>query len=621
MTAIAGLWDAGLRNTFDLLDAMGRRASAHRSRRQILPELEIASGRHHHRPGEGVVSDGGYAIVLDGRLEAADGAPVVEPGRAVIDLYRARGVAGFATLRGEFALALWDPERRRLICARDALGVRPLVFRHSGASFAFASEERGLAPLYGREPLCDLRVAEYLIGLAPPPESGLRASVRRLLPGTAVVIDANGLQTDRFDVLSLPQETTDPPTEQARRFYSLLRDAVARRCAGEDRVDCFLSGGLDSSSIVRLAAAEVPGPIRTLSLVDSARPRLSEQAYIDAAIGGLDVDVRSVEVGDYDPFAGARAALERHAGPVAAPNLLMMRPLYESARDGAVLLDGHGGDEVVSKGVGRLLDLARAGSWFRLYGELRGVADLYGESAPKMLIALYRAFGFGRHKLAGLERAARRMGGHSTPDVEGDDPSDFLSREFRARSQVDAAVAARWTPRPSTGREAEHAVLIGPQQTYALEVLDREAQDAGAEGRCPFWDRALIDYSMSLPTRAKLQDGWTRFILREAMADVLPPEILWRRDKHDFSAQLREGLRRSPIVSLQGLEAARTRLSSHLDVDRVLALRARLDHSEAPVPGQALQALWRIGLWSIWTETADGVAAWSLNAEGRHVPH
>lgn len=621
MTAIAGLWNAGRTKTSDLLDAMGRRAGAHRSRRQLLPDLEIASGRHHHRPGDGVVSDGGYAVVLDGRLEAADGASLAEPGRAVIALYHARGVAGFAALRGEFAFALWDPERRRLICARDALGVRPLVFRHSGSSFAFASEERGLAPLYGREPLCDLRVAEYLIGLAPPPDKGLRASVRRVLPGTAVVIDADGLQTERFDALSLPQETTDSPREQARRFHHLLRDAVARRCMGEDRVDCFLSGGLDSSSIVRLAAAETPGPIRTLSLVDSARPGLSEQAYIDAAVGGLDLDVRSVEVGDYDPFAGAGAALERHAGPVAAPNLLMMRPLYESARDGAVLLDGHGGDEVVSKGVGRLLDLARAGSWFRLYRELRGVADLYGESAPKMLVTLYGGFGFGRHKLAGLTRAARRMRGHSAPDVEADDPLDLLSRDFRAGSQVDAAVAASWTPRPSTGREAEHAVLTGPQQTYALEVLDREAQDAGAEGRCPFWDRALIDYSMSLPPRAKLQDGWTRFILREAMADVLPPEILWRRDKHDFSAQLREGLRQSPIVSPQALEAARTRLSSHLDVDRVLALRARLDHPEAAVPGQALQALWRIGLWSIWTETADGVTACSLNAEGRHVPH
>jgi len=616
MTAIAGLWGAGRTKTSDLLDAMGRRASAHRSFRRLLPDLEVACGRHARRPGEGVVSDGAYAVVLDGRLEAADGASLVEPGRTILALYRAQGVAGFAALKGEFAFALWDPERRRLICARDALGVRPIVYRHTGGDFAFASEERGLAPLYGREPLCDLRVAEYLIGLAPPPEKGLRSSVSRVLGGTAVVIDADGLHIERFDTLSLPPETTDPHPQQVRRFHDLLRGAVSRRCAGEDTVDCFLSGGLDSSSIASLAAAEAVRPVRTLSLVDSDRPGLSERPFIDAAIDGLDLDVGFVEVGDYDPFAGARDALVRHAGPVVAPNLLMMRPLYETARDGAVLLDGHGGDEVVSKGFGRLLDLARAASWFRLYRELRGVADLYGESAPKMLVTLYMAFGFGRHKLAGLARAARRMRGHSALDVEADDPLDLLSREFRAGSQVDAAVAARWKPRPSTGRAAEHAVLTGPQQTYALEVLDREAQDAGAEGRCPFWDRALIDYSMSLPTRAKLQDGWTRFILREAMADVLPPEILWRRDKHDFSAQLLEGLRKSPVVAPEGLEAARARLSPYLDVDRVLALRARLEDPDDPLPGQALQALWRIGLWSIWTEGLNAVPACSLNAEG-----
>ena len=84
------------------------------------------------------------------------------------------------------------------------------------------------------------------------------------------------------------------------------------------------------------------------------------------------------------------------------------------------------------------------------------------------------------------------------------------------------------------------------------------------------------------------------------MAGTLPPEVLWRRDKHDFSAQLRLGLQRSAIISSSAIEAARASLAPYLDVDRVLALRARLDGDRHPISGADLQMLWRIGLWSIW---------------------
>ena len=604
MTAIAGLWGGQTSGaTSTLLDAMGPRAAFHRSTHEIMPGLTIGGGHHLARPREPMVIHSGFAVVLDARLEQEDGFPLRDAGRAVIDLYRTYGVAGFARLRGEFALALWDPAQRRLVCARDALGVRPLVFRNSADAFAFASEERGLAPLFGRERLCDLRVAEYFGGLAPPADCGMRSSVVRLLPGVAAITDGRSIEHQRFDALRLPEVGSDATVGQAETFSSLLRDAVARRCAGERQIDCFLSGGLDSSSIVLLAAAQSDRPIRTLSLIDSARPELSERPFIDAVIQDQGFEVILQEVGHYDPFAGAVEALRRHAGPVAAPNLLMMRPLYQMARNGSVLLDGHGGDEVVSKGSGRLLDLARSGQWVRVYRELRGVADLYGDSAAAMVFNLYLGHGPGRHKLAALRRVAARAFGRA-PEA-GDIPLDLLSAEFRDRSGIDAAIQRRWRASPASGREAELRVLTDSQQTYALEVLDREAQDAGVEGRCPFWDRALINYSLSLPPQAKLQDGWTRLILRRAMADVLPPKVLWRRDKHDFSAQLREGLRRSPVVSPQAIEAARPRLSAFLDVDKVLALRARLEREDQPVTGQALQALWRVGLWSLWCTNED----------------
>lgn len=596
MTAIAGAWGPASCSADALLDAMGRRAAAHRDRFLPAPDLAIASGHHDLRPGEGVAVEDGFALVIDARLETEAGDSLPNPGQAVIGLYRSEGLAGFARLIGEFALVLWDPERRLLVCARDALGSRPLFYRKADATFAFASEERGLSPLFGDEGIDDLRIAEFFAGEAPPADRGQRPSVFRVLPGTAVVASETGVGVERFDSLSLPPETNDLGPLQAERFRYFLQDSVRRRSRMEPAVDCFLSGGLDSSSIVRLAAKEASGRIRTLSLIHAARPELSERIFIDEVLSGQDFDAVFHDVADYDPYQGAEGMLERHSGPVAAPNLLMMRPLYETARPGAVLFDGHGGDEVVSKGGGRLLELARNGAWIRLYCELRGVADLYGESPAAMFFGLYRSFGPGRYKLrALLGRLPRKAKASVKPD-----PLDLLAPDFRKRSEIDGALARRWRPKPLTGREADHNVLTGPQQSHALEILDREAQDAGVEIRIPFWDRALIDYSLSLPSSAKLQGGWTRRILRLAMADDLPPRILWRRDKHDFSRQLLEGLRRSPVVSHQALEAARPGLAPYLDVDHVLALRDRLDEADAEVPGHLLQALWRIGLWSLW---------------------
>ena len=597
MTALAGVWGTRPQQVSALLDAMGPRSASHRSTFAETADVAVACGHHAARAGQGVCIDGSLVLVLDGRLD--DGAE--RAGRLdhqiIFEAYKTRGVAGFAQLKGQFALILWDGERRRLICARDALGARPLVYRQTDEGFAVCSEERGLAPLYGDEPLQPLRVAEFLAGRPPPIDAGMRASVRRVPPGEAVIVSNGVIKMERFDRLALPEATSDAPEDQIRRFAEILQTSVARHCAGEKTVDCFLSGGLDSSTLAMIASRAVTGPVRTLSLVDDSHPALSEKPYIDAVVEAGPFDVHLRYVAGYDPFAGAEDALRRHAGPVAAPNLLMMRPLYQDAREGALLLDGHGGDEVVSKGLGRLHDLARAGRWITLYAELRGVADLYGERASSMLWSLFRAYGPGRYKLAAVMSAARRL---TRRRAAPRDDLDLLAEAFRTQSGIEEEIARRRRPRPSDGRTAEHAVLLEPQQVFALEVLDREAQDAGVEARCPFWDRRLIDYSMSLPPSAKLKGGWTRLILRQAMAGTLPPEVLWRRDKHDFSAQLRLGLQRSAILSPGAIEVARASLAPFVDVDRVLALRARLDDVRHPVSGADLQMLWRIGLWSIW---------------------
>lgn len=610
MTALAGLWPGGGGSlaapgarggqvAITLLDAMGPRGAAHRTYHEGTTGPCIGVGHLPLRPGPLLRRVDSLVIGLDGRLEDPGGDPLDDPCGEVAGVYLQDGVEGFARLRGDFAAVIWDGRAGRLICARDPLGARPLVYAVRPTGFVFASEERGLLPALDGEGVDDLRMAEFILGVAPPADRGQRPSVFRAPPGAAVIVTADSVEIRRFAVLDMPAPTTDEGGRQAARFRALFLDAVRRRTVAESAVDCFLSGGLDSSSIACLAAAEAVNPLRTLSLVDDASPGLSERPFIEAAIRVCQPgEAVFHDVGGHDPFAGAEAALRRHAGPFAAPNLLMMRPLYEAARPGSVLLDGHGGDEVVSKGVGRLIDLAEKRRWIRLLVELRGVGDLYGEDPWRMLLALYGGYGRRRRVARLLSRLAAGLS--PIPPAAGPwERMGLLAEDFRRRSGIEAALESRRRPRPENGRAAEHALLLEPQQVFALEVLDREGRDAGVEVRFPFWDRSLIDYALALPTEAKLRGGWTRMILRAALKRDLPAKVLWRRDKHDFSAQLFGGLRRSPNLTPERLEALRPRLSRYLDVDRVLELRRRLDEA-APPDGANLQALWRIGLLGVW---------------------
>lgn len=635
MTALAGWWPAGAgapdvadaksgggERVRLLLDAMGPRGEAHRSLHAAPGGLGLAVGHLTGRAGPPLQRAQGLMIALDGRLYGPGGDPSSDPCAAAATVYREQGVDGLGRLEGDFALMIWDEATERLICARDVLGARPLVYASGSEGFACASEERGLLPVLGGESIDDLRLAEFLVGVPPPADRGQRSSVYRVPPGCALIVSRDGVETRRFASLVLPPPTGDARGRQAVRFRSLLQDAVRRRIAAEPAVDCFLSGGLDSSSIACLAAAEAVNPLRTLSLVDDASPDLSERPFIEAAAAVCrPADAVFHDVGGHDPFAGAEAALRRHAGPFAAPNLLMMRPLYEAARPGSVLLDGHGGDEVVSKGVGRLIDLAGGRRWLRLLTELRGVADLYGENPWRMLWALYGGYGGGRRGVRLLNRLAARIA-PPPPPLGAQAGLMLLSEAFRRRSGIEATLEARRRGRPESGRAAEHAILLEPQQVFALEVLDREARDAGVEVRFPFWDRRLIDYALALPTEAKLRGGWTRMILREALRRDLPDKVLWRRDKHDFSAQLLRGLRRSAWVSTERLEALRPLLARFLDMERVLTLRRRLDGEVAP-DGADLQALWRIGLLGVWLsmEAEGPPPARSLRGGRTDVPH
>lgn len=620
MSAIAGILSRRERHSAQdvagMLEAMGARGRHSRLVQSSGPCL-LGSGQLPGRPPAALHPAsialappvGDWAICADARLDAPQtlqtrfGGPPLTTTGLILEAFQRWGEDCVAQLSGDFAFAIWDPRRQQLFFARDRLGVAPFHYCEDGGRFAFASEVKALLALSStprRTPR--IRLAEFLEGHSPPEDETFFADVRRLPPGSHGWAGHGFCRSRKYWRLTLPEpyQSPDPAAEFAQHFQT----AVEARLPAHGPVVSMLSGGLDSSAVsgaARQAVATADGPLKTISMVFPDSPEGDERPYIDAVLSTGDYRATFVDIGRIDPFAGFARSLAIQDGLFLAPGLTLNRSLYSALDEGTVLLSGHGGDEVVSKGAGRLHDLARGRQWQALWREAAGAADLYGSSKVQLFWSFLSRYGPGRYKLAALTRAARRLPGlrsnPQAPQLLNPALAEVYDRELRSRD------SGRRSGR--SGRALDLDVLRHRSQPYALEILDRESAAAGVESRYPFWDERLIRFSLSLDPSTKLGGGWTRLILRQAMAPSLPDVVRWRRDKHDFSPVVVRGMLASPAASAERFQAERDRLAAFLNLDAVEAARHILAADPSRPMGAEGQVLWRATALAEWLELAD----------------
>ena len=315
----------------------------------------------------------------------------------ILDAYRRWGEDCPAYLLGDFAFAIWDKSRRALFCARDHFGVKPFYFYEDDERFIFASEIKSLFAVdcVGRA-INEPQIADFLIGLSTDEAATLYQKIRRLPPAHTLSVTADRRAVRRFWRL-----TPNPPANQddrAAQFRELFSSAVRCRLKDVSQPAAMLSGGLDSSAITCFAArilrSGADNPLPTFSLVFDGTPSLNERPYIEAVLAQGHFRPTFIASDDYPVFADLADFLEEQQGVVLAPALPLSRQLYYSAANAGarVLLNGHGGDEVVSYGYGRLQELARAGHWLALGREIRALAKDAGQSPLPMLWPYLRRY-------------------------------------------------------------------------------------------------------------------------------------------------------------------------------------------------------------------------------------
>lgn len=566
------------------------------------------------------------SAVADARLDNRDellstlgGSPTWSNARLIIAAYRKWREDTPSHLLGDFAFALWDPDDATLFCARDHLGVRPFLYARTADQVVFGSELKAILAFGGSHRFNEARIGDFLASLTVDTHSTDYDNIFRLPPGHWLRLRRGEITTSSY---WRPAATEPfPARDSAQAFADLLDKAVAARTT--PAASSLLSGGLDSSAVSIIAAGKASSPLKTFSLVFETCA--DERRYIDDALGCGRFTPTFVTGDHSGPFDDFEQTLKVQDGLFQAPNLASNQRLYAAAaRSGAdALLDGHGGDEVVSHGLGWLKELSLAGRWGELWRNLPAEADIYKASRLKFFITYWSHLGATRGIIGKAHRLNTRVG-RRMQRVLGHPPSPppwrrFINPAFLHEAGVDARWHKSLAARNSYATEADQhlTALTAPIQAHALEVLDRASSHAGVEARYPFWDKRLVEFCLSLRPDEKIRNGWTRYTFRNAMEGVLPPSIQWRRDKFDFTSALASAMCRHNRELLDDtLLAHNADLARFVDLKGIRAAYARIAAQPQEAAGPDVQAVWQataLALWLRSRRTAPGVHDVSLS--------
>ncbi len=465
-------------------------------------------------------------------------------GEVILHLYEERGDAAVEALDGMFAFALWDARRRRLLLARDRVGKKPLFYHDGPGLFAFASEAKALLAHPGvpheRDPEALPLFLTY--GYVPTPGSFYRG-IRALPPGHLLVATEEGTEAPRRYWRARfrsgwPREAAPAPMSDAEaeeRFRTLLRAAVERRLVADVPLGAFLSGGLDSSTVVALMAEVAPSRVKTFTIGFAGHTEYDERAHARV--------VAERFATEHTEFVVEPKALElidrlvwHHDGPFGDSSAVPTYLLSELTRTKVtVALNGDGGDEVFA-------------GYLRLYGG--ALSERVPRAAFRALGSLLSLLPEPKDRSHPLRFAKRFAEAGSLP---------LLERYLRWNAYFTADLGALLRPELSAALDRERLLesfrasfaagegstlarlLQLNFETYLLDDLcvkmDRMSMAHGLEARSPFLDTAVVEFGASLPDRLRMRLGKGKLLLRRAMRDVLPGSIL-ARGKMGFGAPL-----------------------------------------------------------------------------------
>ncbi len=507
-------------------------------------------------------------------------------------------------LRGMFAFALWDRPRRRLVLARDRLGIKPLYVLRDGEKVLFGSELKAILayPGVGRE-VCLEALEDYLAFGVVPGSRSIFQQIEKLPPAHVLTIHADAWKQPprRYWQLCLEPDERPSIEEWQETIRAKVAEAVRLHLIADVPVGAFLSGGLDSSVVVASSAGATQGALQSFSMgfPEESFSELPYARQVAQQFGTRHVE----EIVTPDAVALVDELTHYYDEPFAdssaIPTYLVSRL---AARSVKVVLSGDGGDEAFGGYARYAHDLKEAAArrwlpgWFRRRA-LGPLARIWPKAdwlprplrAKTLLTNLsLDAAGAYANTLAQCRPPLRRQ--LLSPDLaaqlDGYEPERLIRDSY-------AAVSG---PNPLGGMIAADVATLLPDDF--LVKVDRASMAHGLEVRPPLLDHELLEMAARIPAHWKVRHGQTKWIFKQTYHRQLPAEVVWRR-KHGFEIPI-DGWLRGPLRPLfeSAVLESRTRIQGL--VDPVVVRRLHEAHQSGM--GRHGNVLWSLLILARWAE-------------------
>ena len=498
---------------------------------------------------------------------------------------------------GMFAFAIYDARTRQLFLARDRLGVKPLFYAAiADGSVIFGSELKALTahPALRRE--ADLSaVDDYLAFGYVPDHSCIIRGVKKLPAGHSLLLQQGRPlpQPAEYWDIDFSKRTKGSQPELEEELLRLMRQGVTSRMVADVPLGAFLSGGVDSSSVVALMAEASRQPVKTCSIGFEVG-ELDETAYAELIAKRFATDHRSRKVAS-DDYAFMDTLAFHFDEPFADASALPTYRVCEMAREQVtVALSGDGADEAMAgyrrhvfhhneERVRNLLPQSLRGPLFGGLGNLYPKADWAPRRfrAKTTLLSLARTGAEGYTDAVSLTNAAQRRGLYSQR-------TNGMLAGYRAEDYMERLMTT--APAQSGLDQAQYADMKIWLPGDILTKVDRTSMAVGLEAREPLLDHRLLEFAASLPDKMRVRGGQGKWLMKKTMERYLPKDILYR-PKMGFVTPIDQWFR-GPLAGV-ARDLSTSPFLSHMELfDNAVVAKAAEDHIAGRVNNGRL--LWQL---------------------------
>lgn len=438
----------------------------------------------------------------------------------ILKAYKEWGTDCVNRFNGMWSFSIFDKKKNILFCSRDRFGVKPFYYVKNSDFFSFGSEIKQLLPFNPSNKLNKRILADYLIyGFEEHNQETFFENIYKLEPSHNLIYNLSTHEIKIYSYYSLKDNVTKKLniTNHSEKFRDLLKNSIELRLRSDVKVGTCLSGGLDSSSIAMIAS-QIYGDNFIGINAKSIQKDNDESDFAKIVAKKSSIDLHFVEPNTDDFYKVMKEVIKVQEEPFGGPSIFMQYFVFEKAKalGCKVMLDGQGGDEL-------LLGYERyfPAYWLKLplLSKMKEIVNFARNSRLSVKEVVAYLLYFTSYKLR--DKLTKRKWSILNEDFVSLVNKDLIKKSARSyRNSAELQIL-----------EYKHLQL-----PHLLKYEDKNSMYHSIEARLPFLDYRLVQYGVSLPIRYKLKNGWTKFILRDSMKDILPEEIGWRKEKFGFEA-------------------------------------------------------------------------------------